>query len=135
MDRASYQRYIDSFNARDYDAVLGYYAERFELVFAGYVFRTREEVRRLYTFLHSYLNESIILRAFVSDSHMVALEADVRLEAVRDLTREALVAQGLDHLVALKAGDVAVIPQFIHYHLEHGKIVRALCAVYEPPRP
>jgi hypothetical protein len=135
MDRAGYQRYIDSFNARDYDAVLAHYAERFELVFAGYVFRTADEVRQLYTFLHSYINESLTVRSFVSDASMVALEADVRLEAVRDLTREALAARGLDRLVTLRAGDVALIPQFIHYHLEHGKIVRALCAIYEPPRP
>lgn len=134
MDRASYDRYIERFNARDYDAVLAYYADRFELVFAGYVFRTRAEVRRLYTFLHAHINESLTIRAFVCDAHMVALEADVRLEAVRDLTQEALAAQGLERLVALRAGAVAVIPQFIHYHLEHGKIVRALCAIYEPPR-
>lgn len=135
MDRASYQRYLDSFNARDYDAVLAHYAQSFELVFAGYVFRNAADVRRLYTFLHSYLNETLTLKAFVSGPEMVALEADVRLEAVRDLTAEALAAQGLDRLVSLRAGDVAVIPQFIHYHLDgHGKIVRALCAIYEPPR-
>jgi hypothetical protein len=134
MDRVDYQRYIDSFHARDYDAVLSFYADRFELVFAGYVFRTADEVRRLYTFLHSYLTESVTVHAFVCDEHFVALEADVRLEAVRDLTQEALAAAGLGRLVALRAGDVAVIPQFIHYHLEHGKIVRALCAIYEPPR-
>jgi hypothetical protein len=134
VDRASYQRYIDAFNARDYEAVLSFYAERFELVFAGYVFRTPAELRQLYTFLHSYIRESITVRAFVSDVHMAALEADVRLEAVRDLTQAALAAQGLDRLVTLRAGDVAVIRQFIHYHFEHGKIVRALCAIYEPPR-
>jgi ketosteroid isomerase-like protein len=134
VDRAAYQCYLDAFNARDYDAVLAHYADSFELVFAGYVFKTAGEVRRLYTFLHAYINESLTVRAYVCDASMVALEADVRLEAVRDLTREALASQGLDRLVALKAGDVAVIPQFIHYHLEHGKIVRALCAIYEPPR-
>jgi hypothetical protein len=72
--------------------------------------------------------------ALVSDAQRVVLEADVRLEAVRDLTKEVLASRGLDRLVTLRAGDVAVIPQFIHYHLEHGKIVRALCVIYEPPR-
>lgn len=135
MDRASYQRYMDSFHARDYDAVLAHYADSFELVFAGYVFRNAAEVRRLYTFLHSYLKESLTLKAFVSDSHMVALEAVVRLEALRDLTAQALLAEGLERLVSLRAGDVVEIPQFIHYHLDgQGKIVRALCAIYEPPR-
>jgi hypothetical protein len=80
------------------------------------------------------ISESITVRAFVSDAHMAALEADVRLEAVADLTEEVLATRGLDRLVTLRAGDVAVIPQFIHYHFEHGKIVRALCAIYEPPR-
>lgn len=132
MDRLAYERYLERFHARDYDAILAYYAPSFELVFAGYVFRNAEEVRRLYTFLHTYLRESLTLRAFVGDAHMVALEADVRLEAIRDLSAETLAAQGLGRLVALKAGDVAVIPQFIHYHLQHGKIVRALCAIHEP---
>ena len=49
------------------------------------------------------------------------------------MTAKALAEQGLDGLVTMKKGDVVVIPQFIHYHLENGKIVRALCAVYEPP--
>jgi hypothetical protein len=40
VDRGSYQHYIDAFNAKDHDGVLSFYAERFELVFAGYVFRT-----------------------------------------------------------------------------------------------
>jgi hypothetical protein len=135
MKRADYDRYVERFNARDYDAVLAHFAEAFELVFAGYVFRTAAEVRRLYAFLHDHVHENVTVRSFVSDARMVALEADVTLTAVKDMTPEALAAQGLDRLVSLKAGMVAVIPQFIHYHLdEHGRIVRALCAVYEPPR-
>ena len=135
MNRADYDRYVERFNARDYDAVLAHFAEAFELVFAGYVFRTPAEVRRLYGFLHDHVRESVSVRSFVSDGRMVALEADVTLTAVKDLTPQALAAQGLSRLVTLKAGAVAVIPQFIHYHLDaHGKIVRALCAVYEPPR-
>lgn len=100
---------------------------------AGHVFRTPDEVRRLYRFLHDHVSESVAVKSFVSDETMVALEADVRLEARQDMTAEALAEQGLDGLVTMKKGDVVVIPQFIHYHLENGKIVRALCAVYEPP--
>ena len=133
MNRADYDRYVALFNARDYDAVLAYFADRFELSFAGYVFRTPAEVRRFYTFLHAHLDERVTVHAFVSDGNMVALEADVRLEAIRDLTPEALAAEGLDRLVSLRQGEVAVVPQFIHYHLEQGKIVRAACAVLDPP--
>ena len=133
MNRADYDRYLDLFNARDYDAVLSHFAEHFELVFAGYVFRTRLEVLNFYRFLHRYVDETVTVRRFISDQHTVALEAEVRLQARGDLTQELLAEQGLARLVPLKRGEAVTIPQFIHYHLEHGKIVRAMCAVYEPP--
>jgi SnoaL-like domain len=133
MDRAAYDRYVERFNARDYDAVLAHFADAFELVFAGHVFRTKDEVRRFYEFLHRHLIETITVQAFVSNESMVAMEADVRLEGLEDITPEALVEQGLEGLVPLRKGEVIIIPQFIHYHLSDGKIVRALCAVFEPP--
>jgi hypothetical protein len=134
MTREDYDRYVRLFNARDYDAVLDHFADTFELVFAGYVFRTRRQVRDFYAFLHSYVRESVTVRAFVSGEHMVALEADVRLEGLRELTPAILAEKGLERLAALGPGETVTIPQFIHYHLRDGKIVKALCAVFEPPR-
>jgi len=133
MNRADYDRYLELFNARDYDGVLAHCADRFELVFAGYVFRTRDEVRRFYAFLHAHVDERVIVRRFVSDGRMVALEADVRLEGLSDMTPAMLAEQGLERIIPLAKGQVVTLPQFIHYHLEDGKIVRALCAVFEPP--
>lgn len=133
MNRSDYERYLMLFNAQDYDGVLAHFADRFELVFAGYVFRTREAVLRLYGFLHEHVEERVTVRHFVSDGQMVALEADVQLRGKKDLTPERLASQGLDRIVALRAGETVTIPQFIHYHLENGKIVRALCAVFDPP--
>ena len=135
MDRAAYERYLAAFNARDYDAVLAHFADRFEVVFAGYAFRTADQVRDFYRFFHACVDERITLKAFLSNETMVALEADVRLEAHEDLTPAMLEAQGLGGLFSLAKGQVITVPQFIHYHLDaNGKIVRALCAVYEPPR-
>lgn len=133
MDRVSYGRYLAAFNARDYDAVLDFYAERFELSFLGYVFRTREEVKRFYAFLHAYVTEHITVTGFVSDGRMVALEADVRLDGIADLTPERTAAAGFAKLAPLARGQIVTIPQLIHYHLEGGKIVRAICAVFEAP--
>jgi hypothetical protein len=53
------------------------------------------------------IRESVTVPALVCDSNMAALEADVRLEAVRDLSREALAAQTVDRLVTLKEGGIA----------------------------
>jgi hypothetical protein len=134
MNRSDYERYLTLFNAHDYDGVLDHFAERFELVFAGYVFRTKDEVRRLYAFLHSYVDEQVTVHSFVSDERMAALEADVRLEGIRDMTPELMEEQGLERIATLKRGQIVTIPQFIHYHFDaDGKIARALCAVFEPP--
>lgn len=133
MDRAAYERYLALFNARDYDGVLAHFADAFELVFAGYRFRTKDEVRRFYAFLHRHVDEKITVHAFVSDGQFAAIEADVRLEGLAELTPEMLAAEGLERIHPLAKGQVVTIPQFIHYHLQDGKIVRALCAVFEPP--
>lgn len=133
MNRSDYENYLKLFNARDYDGVIEHWADEFELVFSGYVFRKPEEIRKLYAFLHAHVEEKVTLKKFVSDDTIVALEADVRIEAFKDMTLEALKEHGLERLGELKKGQVIVMPQFIHYHLENGKIVKGMCAIYEPP--
>ena len=133
MDRAAYDRYLTAFNARDYDGVLAHFADSFELSFGGYMFRTKDAVRQLYAFLHAHVNERITVHRFVSDARTVAMEADVRLEALDDMTPEMLAEAGLGKLQPMTRGQIITIPQFIHYHLDaDGKIVRALCAIFEP---
>ena len=134
MDRVAYDQYLKQFNARNYEAVLAYYAPRFEITFAGYSLRSREAVRAFYTFLHQYVRESIVVHAFVSSSSMVCLEARVRLEGLRPLTPQAARDAGFERLMVPAVAEVVEIPQFIHYHLEDGKIVKALCAVFEPSK-
>ncbi len=134
MNRAEYDRYVADFNARDYAAVLSRFADAFELHFAGYVFRTREQVLDFYTFFHRHVEEHVNVHRFVADPDTVALEADVVLHALDDLTPAMLAERGFDRLVSLRRGETVTIPQFIHYHLENGKIVRALCAVCDLPR-
>ena len=51
------------------------------------------------------------------------------LEALRDLTPETLAAEGYGRLVPMTAGQVVEIPQYIHYHLRDGLIVKAGCAL------
>lgn len=135
MKREAYERYLELFNAKDYDGVLSHFAPEFELVFAGYVFRTADEVRRLYTFLHAHVEERIYLKAFVSNDDMIALEADVRLAGLKSASAEDAANAGVAGLPLPTPGQVIVIPQFIHYHLKNGKFAKALCAVFQPPNP
>ena len=135
MDRSAYDDYLRKFNARDYDGVLDYYHDDFELSFAGYLFTTKAAVKSFYGFLHSYLDERIVIDRFISDRTTVALEARVQLKGLRDLTPEVLAAEGFERMGVMSAGQEIEIPQFIHYHLEDGKIRKALCAIFMPPVP
>ncbi len=102
------------------------------MAFAGYEFNSKAAIRGFYDFFHAYIKESIQLIAFVGDAHMVAIEARVRLEVVETLSRETLQQQSLDDIVALRKGQVTLIPQFIHYHLREGKFQQVLCSVFMP---
>ena len=132
MDRQTYDGYLAKFNARDYDGVLDYFAQDFEVSFAGYSLRSRAAVLDFYRFLHSYIKETIVIDRFLSDDRTLVLEARVQLEGIRELTFEDAKRAGFERLAAPPPGVSLVIPQFIHYHLEGGKFVRALCAVFEP---
>lgn len=133
MNWSEYEVYLRDFNARNYDGVLSHYADRFELHFAGYIFRTKDEVQDFYRFFHSFVREEIRVSRYVSDADTVALEAVVQLTAERDLSPEALAAKGLGRLVALPAGHSVRMDQFVHYHLQDGKIVKAVCALAGDP--
>jgi hypothetical protein len=133
MNRQTYEDYLSRFNARDYDGVLAYYADQFEITFGGYTLRTRDQVRSFYGFLHRQLTESITVDRFISDNTFIAMEARVRLEGVRQPTPDELHAWGYDKLMLPPPGQIIEIPQLIHYHLENGKITKALCAVVDMP--
>jgi hypothetical protein len=130
MNRQAYDQYLERFNARDYEGVLSYYAPQFEISFGGYTLRTPEDVRSFYRFLHQYARESIVIDAFVSNDEMIALEARVRLEGIRELTPEAARAAGFECLTVPAVGQVLELPQFIRYHLRGGKIVKAVCVLH-----
>lgn len=134
MQRERFDEYIRRFHARDYDGLLEFYGPEPEVIFAGYALRGRAAIKSFYAFLHQYIRESVTVDRYVADAHTVSLEATVRLEGIRDLTPEILAAQGYDRLVSMPAGVIVELPQFIHYHLEHGKFVSARCAIFEPPR-
>jgi hypothetical protein len=131
MNRDAYDDYLRKFNARDYDGVLGFYADRFEIVFLGRALRSREEVKAFYGFLHAHLNETIRIETFVSSDDMIALEVVVRLEGTKAISDEEKAKAGFGWIGVPPPGVVVEIPQFIHYHLKDGKITGAYCAVFE----
>ena len=87
-----------------------------------------ESVMKFYNFLHAYIKESVIVDRFVSDENTIALEVRVQIQGVKELSPETVAASDYPKLKPLTVGQTAVIPQFIHYHLEKGKFVKVVCA-------
>ena len=128
MNREEFDVYLKKFNGRDYDGFLAYFADDFEMIHIGGSLKSREAVMKFYNFLHAYIEESVIVDRFVSDEHTIALEVRVQIKGVNELTPEAVAASDYPRLTPLTVGQAAIIPQFIHYHLEKGKFVKVVCA-------
>jgi len=130
MDARAYEDYLGKFNARDYDGVFDFYADNPNMAFFGVSIRSRDELKRFYGFLHSYIRETITAERIVCDKHTLALEANVRIEGLRDLDAQTLAEHGCGQFHPIKAGDVIEMKQYIHYHLdERGKITSVGCAI------
>jgi SnoaL-like domain len=132
LDRAAYDRYCAVFNARDYDAVADFYAEPMQIDFFGVAIRNRDDLKRFYGFLHSYVKETAIVRNFAASDTLTAVDATIRIEGIRDLTRETLDANGCQGLHPVKAGEVQDLRQFIFYTTSGGKIVQTEAAMLPP---
>jgi hypothetical protein len=128
MTREEFDAYLKKFNSRDYEGFLDYFADEFEMIHVGGSLKTREAVKKFYAFLHAYIKESVIVDRFVSDEYTIALEVRVQIQGVKELSPEAVAASDYPKLKPLTVGQTAVIPQFIHYHLEKGKFVKVVCA-------
>ena len=129
MTRDDYERYVAAFNTRDYDAVFDFYAENPRMAFFGIEITTRQQLRDFYGFLHQYVRETVVIEKFASSEQLAAVEGIVRIEAFKDLTREVLDANGMEQFFPIAEGEVQQMRQYIHYHLEGGKIAQVGCAI------
>lgn len=129
MTREDYERYVAAFNARDYDTVFDFYDENPRMAFFGIEIRTREQLRSFYSFLHAHVRETVTVERYAGSEELAAVEGVVRIEAFRDLTREALDARGMEQFFPIAAGQVQELRQYIHYQLKDGKITSVGCAI------
>ncbi|MDR6512832.1 hypothetical protein J2792_003719 [Novosphingobium capsulatum] len=132
LDRAGYERYLAAFNARDYDGVADFYVDPPRMEFFGIVITTREELKAFYAWLHSCVKETVSIHNFAASETATAVDAIVRIEALRDLTRDELDAKGATGFFPIRAGEVQEIRQFIFYTTRAGRIEKVECALPPP---
>lgn len=133
MQREAYDAYLACFHSRDYGRVLEHFTDDCEVDFAGYRFKGHNAIGDFYAFFHEYVDERILVTRFVSDGRTIALEANVRLEGIGELTAELLASKGFDRLVTLGKEQIVELPQIIHYHLRDGKFDKVFCTIVELP--
>ena len=129
MTREDYERYAAAFNARDYDTVFDFYAERPKMAFFGIEITTREQLKDFYGFLHRFVKETVTVERFAGSDELAAVEGVVRVEGIADLTPEVLAERGMDQFFPIAKGEVQEMRQYIHYHLKDGKIESVGCAL------
>jgi len=129
MTREDYDRYAAAFNARDYDTVFDFYAERPRMAFFGIEITSREELKRFYGFLHQYVKETVTVERFAGSDELAAVEGIVRVEGIADLTPEILAENRMEQFFPISTGEVQEMRQYIHYHLKGGKIESVGCAL------
>ncbi len=130
MTREEYDQYLLSFNGKDYSRVLEYWAPEFEVIVQGQLlFNSPETLIKTYGFLHDRVKEEVFVQSFLSDKDKIFMEAIVRITAKQTITAEDLAHEGINGIMPINEGDVVDIPQFIHYHLEHGKFKKGVCLV------
>jgi hypothetical protein len=129
MTRDDYERYAAAFNARDYDAVFDFYAEKPRMAFFGIEITSRDELKVFYGFLHQYVKETVTIERFAGSDELAAVEGIVRIEGIQDLTPEILAENGMAQFFPIAAGEVQEMRQYIHYHLKDGKIENVGCAL------
>jgi hypothetical protein len=129
MTREDYDRYVAAFNARDYDAVFDFYADNPRMAFFGIEITSRDQLKAFYGFMHRYVTETVTVERFAGSDELAAVEAVVRIEATEDLTRDILDARGMQQFFPIAKGEVQEMRQYIHYHLQDGKIASVGCAL------
>lgn len=129
LTREGYERYVAAFNAKDYDAVADFYADPPLMTFFGVEIRSRQALKDFYAFLHDHVSESVTVLNFACSATLTAIDAVIRVEGIKDLTREALDARGLHEFFPIAAGQVQEMRQFIFYTIKDGLIERVECAL------
>jgi hypothetical protein len=107
VDRATYERYIAAFNARDMPGFTRFYAPEVVFLLGAREMRGRQAIIDWYRLAWARIEEHCEVRRFISDKSGVAVELETEFRAVTDWP---------DFTAGpLRKGDVLRKIGFIHY--------------------
>jgi hypothetical protein len=124
VDEQTFRDYIAAFNATDYDAMVGHFADGMTLTYPdGSTLNGRDEFLAFYRRIHAGVKEVLRIDFLLVGAGKIAVELYTEFHARQDMP---------DFPGApLAAGDVRRITSFVHYDLdEHDRFERIRVARY-----
>lgn len=135
MDRETFERYFEAFNARDYDTLhRDYFAPDVKLYTLGYVLEGQQAVKAFYRFFHDYIDEKMSCLDFHPTRDGFFAEAGMRLTAKKDLTPAVLAEYGFERLPPIPQGSVYETVLFIRYVAKDNRFSEIRCAEFIQPQ-
>lgn len=133
MNLEEYQGYVASFNNRDYDGFMRFFAEDVALEQVGHALRGKEGIRSFYGFFHDAVVETAeILRFFPGEDADFA-QLKINFRGVKPLTQAMLDERGCGYMTPVPEGADFDLEFFIVYERnDSGLIHRIKCTVFEP---
>lgn len=125
--RDDFDAYQAAFHGGDYETAFSYYADSPKVNVFGLEIDTPFKLRQLYRFLGEYVRETVKIERFAMSDELLAVEALVRVEGLRDLDTPTLREQGLYQFHPIGAGESQLMRHFIHYRLRDGRIESGSC--------
>ena len=138
MNEADYHRYIEAFNARDYDTLETFFTDDFVLENAGFAVRGKDAFRDFYAFFHEYCQEEVTFKGFFPSTDDTGFIANVviRFTGLQDLSAEVLEQRGYPGMSVVPKGISVDVEFYIHYHVNaDGKIWLIKGAIWIPETP
>ena len=133
MTEDDYHRYIDAFNARDYDTLETFFADDFVLENAGFRVQGKPAFHAFYAFFHEYCREEVIFKGFYPGREGFVSNVIIRFTGLKDLSPELLAEKGYEGMTPVPEG-VSVDVEFLILYLlnSEGKIRFIKGAVWVP---
>lgn len=133
MTEDDYHRYIEAFNARDYDRLETFFADDFALENAGFRVEGKPAFRAFYAFFHQFCREEVIFREFFPGKNGFVSNVVIRFTGEKDLSPDVLAEKGYSGMTPVPVGVSVDVEFYIHYMLNaDGKIQYIKGAVWVP---
>jgi ketosteroid isomerase-like protein len=122
--REDLQRYLDYFNAKDYERQIAFYAPDVRYQVGTLTLTSPRQIADFYADFHQHCREHVAIAQFALQGEVCAVVMPSRFEPFRDYRKHGLV---------FEAGKPVEFVSFIFYTLKAGKIWRIRMARYGGP--